>query len=81
MARCSDAAVRPAASPGPTAVTQVDVVAVDPAMTDATLGTVVGQDFVFVADGGWSRFEPGKVNATPRGVPVLRVPLSSSRPN
>jgi hypothetical protein len=65
-------------SPDRTAVTQVDVVAADPAMADATLGTIVGQDFVFVADGGWNRFEPGKVNAAPRGVPVLRVPLSSA---
>jgi hypothetical protein len=65
-------------SRGPTAVTQVDVMAAEPAMSDATLGTIVGDHFVFIADGGWNRFEPGKVDATPRGVPVLRLPLSSS---
>ena len=65
-------------STGPTAVTRVDVLAADPAMTDATLGTIAGAEFVFIADGGWNRFEPGKVDKTPRGVPVLRVPLSSA---
>ena len=56
-----------------TAITGVDVLAADPAMPDATLGTLVGDDLVFVADGGWGRFEPGKVDASPRPVPVLKV--------
>lgn len=61
-----------------TAITGIDVLAADPAMTDATLGTLAGDDLVFVADGGWGRFEPGKVDATPRPVPVLRVPGAAS---
>lgn len=56
-----------------TAITGAEVLASDPAMTDATLGTLVGDDLVFIADGGWTRFEPGKVDASPRDVPVLRV--------
>jgi hypothetical protein len=56
-----------------TAITGGEVLASDPAMADATLGTLVGDDLVFVADGGWNRFEPGKVDASPRDVPVLRV--------
>jgi hypothetical protein len=55
------------------AITGIDVLAADPAMPDATLGTLVGDDLVFVADGGWNRFEPGKVDASPRPVPVLKV--------
>jgi hypothetical protein len=58
---------------GATAITAIDVLAADPAMPDATLGTVVGDDLVFVADGGWNRFEPGAVDASPRPVPVLKV--------
>jgi hypothetical protein len=58
---------------GATAVTKVDVLAADPAMADATLGTFAGNAFVFIGDGGWGRFEPGKVNASPRPVPILRV--------
>jgi hypothetical protein len=58
---------------GATAITKVDVLAADPAMADATLGTLAGGAFVFIGDGGWGRFEPGKVDATPRPVPVLRV--------
>ena len=42
-----------------TAITGIDVLAADPAMADATLGTLVGGDLVFIADGGWNRFEPG----------------------
>jgi sugar lactone lactonase YvrE len=56
-----------------TAIVGGEVLANDPAMADATLGTLVGDDLVFIADGGWNRFEPGKVNTTPRPVPVLRV--------
>jgi hypothetical protein len=55
------------------AITGGEVLTNDPAMTDATLGTLVGDDLVFIADGGWNRFEPGKVDARPRDVPVLRV--------
>jgi sugar lactone lactonase YvrE len=60
---------------GATAVAGVDVLAADPAMLDATLGTFADDAFVFVADGGWNRFEPGQVDPSPRVVPVLRVPL------
>lgn len=56
-----------------TAITGGDVLANDPAMADATLGTLVGDDLVFIADGGWNRFEPGKVDSSPRPVPVFRV--------
>jgi sugar lactone lactonase YvrE len=56
-----------------TAITGLDVLAADPAMADATLGTLVGDELVFIADGGWNRFEPGKVDASPRPVPVLKV--------
>jgi hypothetical protein len=62
-----------------TAITAVDVLAADPAMADATLGTLVGGDVVFIADGGWTRFEPGKVDASPRPVPVLKVPWAAPR--
>lgn len=58
---------------GATAITKVDILAADPAMADATLGTFAGDAFVFIGDGGWGRFEPGKVDASPRSVPVLRV--------
>ncbi|MEO5820190.1 MAG: hypothetical protein ABIT71_06755 [Vicinamibacteraceae bacterium] len=58
---------------GATAITKVDVLAADPSMPDATLGTWAGDAFVFIGDGGWGRFEPGKVDASPRPVPVLRV--------
>ena len=58
---------------GVTAIASVDVLAADPAMADATLGTLAGDAFVFIGDGGWGRFEPGKVDARPRAVPVLRV--------
>jgi hypothetical protein len=58
---------------GITAIATVDVLAADPAMADATLGAFAGDAFVFVGDGGWGRFEPGKVDARPRAVPVLRV--------
>jgi sugar lactone lactonase YvrE len=65
---------------GATAITKVEVLAADPAMKDATLGTLVGDAFVFIADGGWGRFEPGKVDASPRSVPVLQVAASASPP-
>jgi hypothetical protein len=58
---------------GATAITKVDVLAADPSMIDATLGTLAGDAFVFIGDGGWGRFSPGKVDASPRPVPVLRV--------
>ena len=61
------------------AITAVDVLAADPAMADATLGTLVGGDLVFIGDGGWNRFEPGKVDASPRPVPVLKVPWAAPR--
>ena len=61
------------------AITGIDVLAADPAMPDATLGTLVGDDVVFVADGGWGRFEPGKVDASPRAVPVLKVPWAAAK--
>jgi hypothetical protein len=64
---------------GATAITGVEVLAADPAMADATLGTIVGDDLVFVADGGWGRFEPGKVDASPRPVPVMKVRRAASR--
>ena len=62
-----------------TAITAVDVLTADPAMPDATLGTLVGGDLVFIGDGGWNRFEPGKVDASPRPVPVLKVPWAAPR--
>jgi hypothetical protein len=62
-----------------TAITGIDVLAAEPAMADATLGTLVGDDLVFVADGGWNRFEPGKIDASPRPVPVLKVPWAGAR--
>ena len=61
------------------AITGIDVLAADPAMADATLGTLVGGDLVFIADGGWNRFEPGKVDASPRPVPVFKVPWAAPR--
>ena len=48
-------------------------------MADATLGTLVGGDLVFIADGGWNRFEPGKADASPRPVPVFKVPWAAPR--
>jgi sugar lactone lactonase YvrE len=62
------------------AITGIDVLAADRAMADATLGTLVGGNLVFIADGGWNRFEPGKVDASPRPVPVLKVPWAGPRP-
>jgi hypothetical protein len=62
-----------------TAIAAIDVLAADPAMPDATLGALVGDDLVFVADGGWNRFEPGKVDASPRPVPVLKVRWAGPR--
>ena len=64
---------------GATAIAAIDVLAADPAMPDATLGTLVGDELVFVADGGWNRFEPGKVDASPRPVPVLKVRWAGAR--
>lgn len=61
------------------AITGIDVLAADPAMADATLGILVGGDLVFIADGGWNRFEPGRVDASPRPVPVLKVPWAAPR--
>jgi sugar lactone lactonase YvrE len=55
------------------AITKVDLLAADPVMTDATLGTFADGAFVFVADGGWGRVEPGKVDASPRAGPIVRV--------
>jgi sugar lactone lactonase YvrE len=63
---------------GATAITKVAVVAEGPAMTDATLGTFAGDAFVFIADGGWGRFEPGKVDTSPRSVPILRIAASAA---
>lgn len=60
-----------------TSITDITVLAADPAMTDATLGVLVGDDLVFIADGGWTRFDPGKVNSTPRPVPVLKIPWAA----
>lgn len=65
---------------GATAITTVAVVAAGPAMPDATLGTFAGDAFVFIADGGWGRFEPGKVDATPRAVPILRIAAAATTP-
>jgi sugar lactone lactonase YvrE len=56
-----------------TAISKVDLLAADPVMADATLGTFADGAFVFIADGGWGRFDPGKVDASPRPVPILRV--------
>jgi hypothetical protein len=64
---------------GATAIAKVETLAEHPAMVDATLGTIVGDAFVVIADGGWNRFEPGKVDASPRPVPVLRVPLPPAK--
>lgn len=63
---------------GATTITSADILAADPAMPDATLGTLVGDHLVFIADGGWNRFEPGKVDASPRPVPVLKVRWAST---
>jgi sugar lactone lactonase YvrE len=63
---------------GATAITAVEVLAADATMVDATLGTIAGPDFVFIADGGWNRFGAGKADVTPRGVPVVRLPLGSA---
>jgi hypothetical protein len=57
------------------AVARVEAIAEDPAMVDATLGTIAGRDFVFIADGGWNLFEPGAPAPPARVVPVLKVPL------
>jgi hypothetical protein len=55
------------------AVTQVKTMAEDPVMVDATLGTIAGCDFVFIADGGWNLCEPGAPAPAARAVPVLKV--------
>ena len=62
-----------------TAIAGIDVLAADPAMADATLGTFVSGDLVFIADGGWNRFEPGKADDSPRPVPVFKVPWAAPR--
>ena len=73
-ASCASRSMRPRPqSPG------VDVLAADPAIADANLGTLVGGDLVFIADGGWNRFEPGKVDTSPRPVPVWKVPWAAPR--
>jgi sugar lactone lactonase YvrE len=46
-----------------------------PAMVDATLGTIAGDAFVLVANGGWNRFEPGAPATGAVSVPIVRVPL------
>ena len=61
------------------AITGIDVLAADPAIADANLGILVGADLVFIADGGWNRFEPGKVDTSPRPVPVWKVPWAAPR--
>ena len=58
------------------AVARVETLAEDPAMVDATLGTIAGADFVFIADGGWNLFEPNAPTPAARAVPVLKVPLA-----
>jgi sugar lactone lactonase YvrE len=61
------------------AITGTDVLAADPALVDVNLGTLVGGDLVFIANGGWARFEPGRVDASPRPVPVLKVPWAAPK--
>ena len=61
--------------PSTVAVTRVETIAEDPAMVDATLGTIAGRDFVFIADGGWNLFEPGAPTPVARAVPVLKVAI------
>jgi hypothetical protein len=48
-----------------------------PAMADPTLGTLVGDRFVFVGTAGWDRFASGGPAdpAAPRGVPILATRL------
>jgi sugar lactone lactonase YvrE len=59
-----------------TALTRVDVLlSGHPAIVDATLGTIVRDTFVFIANGGWNRFEPGAAPPATTSVPILRIPL------
>jgi len=48
-----------------------------PAMADPTLGTLVGDQFVFVGNAGWDRFAPGGPAdpAAPRAIPILATRL------
>jgi sugar lactone lactonase YvrE len=63
-------------TPDLAAVDEVRVLlAAQPAVTDATLGCFAGGDFVFIAEGGWSRYGADAPAAAPRSVPVLRVRL------
>lgn len=52
-----------------------------PPMADPTLGTVVGDRFVFVGNAGWDRFAPGGSAdaAMPRAVPILATRLPATR--
>lgn len=64
------------------AITKLDVLERGhPAMADPTLGTLVGDRFVFVGNAGWDRFASGGPAdaATPRAVPILatRLPVSA----
>ena len=51
-----------------------------PAMADPTLGTLVGNRFVFVGNAGWDRFGPGGSPdaSAPRAVPILATRLTPS---
>jgi Tetratricopeptide repeat len=50
-------------------------------MASLALGCVAGDDFVFVGNSGWSRFEdPEPKETAPRPVPVFRTKLESAVP-
>lgn len=60
------------------AITRVAVLAQgQPEMADPTLGTIVGDHFVFVGTAGWDRFAPGGSPdpSAPRAVSIVKVRL------
>jgi hypothetical protein len=63
-------------------VTRVDILeSAHLVMADPTLGCMVGDDFVFVANAGWSRFEGTDPKPTsPRPIPILRTKSVANRP-
>ena len=66
------------------AVTRVEILAQgSPAMADPTLGTIVGDRFVFVGTAGWDRFAPGGSldPSAPRPVPIVAARLSAPARN
>lgn len=74
--------LRLALDEGGRAVTQATVLeSAHLTMASLALGCVAGDDFVFVGNSGWSRFEdPEPKETSPRPVPVFRTKLGSAVP-